>query len=635
MRQTITRRHGISAAAAAAVLAAAVWVAGAARAAEPVVTQSIEPAEIALGSAAQLTVTESGDDTPRLAPPSVPGLDFVAVGQSQRVQSINGVTTSTSSSIYQVIPQQAGIFTIPAAAAGAEPLVLKVTGANGGGGAFQRGGGGGAAQGGGAAHGAAAAPGAASNTSSSGATHLGSDDLAFVRLNLAKHDLYVGESVPVDLEVGMRDGFVASLNGLPTMNGDAFTLNKLSQQPERTEQIIDGKPFTILTWHSLLAAVKPGSLSLTVETPLTVRMRTQPRRMNNPFGDSSLDDFFNDPMFQNFFGGTTEKDITVKSAPMAFNVQALPTADRPADFSGAVGNFKISSELSEPAAAAGDPLTLRMHVTGSGDFDRVNSPMLQNVENWKTYQPTAKFTASDNTGYRGDKTFEQPLVAAQPGTQTLPALSFSFFDPATRRYEVARSAPLSVKILPGSADNSVARAIPSAANPAAAQNRPQKVGLRADQAQSGATQRSLLPLYYQARFLAIPSLLLVAFSGAWGWMRRREINAGDAVAARARATAQSTDALLRQMERAAAAGNAALFFSSARAALATTLCSRWNLAPEDLTLAAIDARLGTRSDVRQVFELADEANYSGGRLEAKDLQRWKQMVLRQMSGAPT
>ncbi|HEY5263536.1 MAG TPA: hypothetical protein VIJ37_00985, partial [Steroidobacteraceae bacterium] len=64
-------------------------------------------------------------------------------------------------------------------------------------------------------------------------------------------------------------------------------------------------------------------------------------------------------------------------------------------------------------------------------------------------------------------------------------------------------------------------------------------------------------------------------------------------------------------------------------------CSRWNLAPEDLTLAAIDARLGTRSDVRRVFELADEANYSGGRLEAKDLQRWKQTVLRQMSGAPT
>ncbi|HEY5264194.1 MAG TPA: hypothetical protein VIJ37_04320, partial [Steroidobacteraceae bacterium] len=85
MRQTITRRHGISAAAAAAVLAAAVWVAGAARSAEPVVTQTIEPPEIALGSAAQLTVTESGDDAPRLAPPSVPGLDFVAVGQSQRV----------------------------------------------------------------------------------------------------------------------------------------------------------------------------------------------------------------------------------------------------------------------------------------------------------------------------------------------------------------------------------------------------------------------------------------------------------------------------------------------------------------------------------------------------------------------
>jgi len=617
MRPNAIRRHGIWAA-----IAAGIFVACAARAAGSV-TQTIEPSEIALGSAAQLTVTASGDGTQRIAPPTVPGLEFVAVGQSQRVQSVNGVTTSTSSTIYQVIPQQAGIFTIPAVARGSEPLVLKVT-AGGGAGASQPGG-----------SGAAAMPRAAPNGSSPGAAHLGSDGLAFVRLNVPKRELYVGESVPVDLQVGMRDGFVASLNGLPTMNGDAFTLNKLSQQPERTEQIIDGKPFTILTWHSLLAAVKPGSLSLTVETPLTVRMRTQSRQMNNPFGDPSLDDFFNDPMFQNFFGGTTEKDITVKSTPMAFAVLALPTQDRPADFSGAVGKFKISSELSEPTATAGDPLTLRMHVTGTGNFDRVNSPMLENVEHWKTYQPTAKFTASDDTGYRGEKTFEQPLVAAQPGAQSLPALSFSYFDPDTRRYEVARSAPLSVKILPGAADSTVARAVPSAPgpSPAAVPGAPQNAGLRSDRVQSGATQHSLLPLYYQPRYLGIPSLLIVAFSGAWVWLRRREIGANGADGARARAAAQAADALLHQIDQATAAGDTALFFRSARSALETTLASRWNLPPEDLTLEAIDARLGDRSEVRRVFELADEANYSGGRVDAKDLQRWKQIVLRQMSGA--
>ncbi len=245
---------------------------------------------------------------------------------------------------------------------------------------------------------------------------------AFVRLRLSKHELYVGETIPIDIQVGMRDGFVASLNGLPTLNGDAFTLNKLSSQPQRGEEIIDGRPYTVLTWHSALAAVKPGELALTIETPLTVRMRTTARPDAGFLGEAGLDDLFNDPMFQNFFGASTEKDITVASAPTAFTVLALPTHDRPADFSGAVGNFSVSSDVSDEKVAAGDPVTLRLRVSGTGNFDRVMTPMLHDVEHWKTYSPTAKFKAEDDIGHRGEKTFEQPLIATQSGMQSLPAV---------------------------------------------------------------------------------------------------------------------------------------------------------------------------------------------------------------------
>ena len=134
--------------------------------------------------------------------------------------------------------------------------------------------------------------------------------------------------MPVKIQVGLRPGLVASLNGLPTLNGDAFTLNKLSAQPEQTQEMIGDTPYTVLTWHSVLAAVKPGDFPLTVETPLTVQMRTAPRRASMPegmFGDTML----NDPFFQSFFGGgTTEKQITVASDPDALTVLALPVAGR-------------------------------------------------------------------------------------------------------------------------------------------------------------------------------------------------------------------------------------------------------------------------------------------------------------------
>ena len=117
-------------------------------------------------------------------------------------------------------------------------------------------------------------------------------------------------------------------------------LNKLSSQPEQTEEVVEGKPYTVLTWHSALAAVKPGDFSLTVETPLTVRMRTAPQRRQcecreGLFDDSLFDDVFNDSFFQDFFGGTTEKQITVASEPDALKVLALPAEGRPAGFGGA------------------------------------------------------------------------------------------------------------------------------------------------------------------------------------------------------------------------------------------------------------------------------------------------------------
>ncbi len=91
--------------------------------------------------------------------------------------------------------------------------------------------------------------------------------------------------------------------------------------------MIDGNPFTLLTWRSVLAAIKPGEYSLTIETPLTIRVRSAPQRRarlpSGLFDDSVFDDMLNDSFFQDFFGGATEKEITVASDPDALKILAL------------------------------------------------------------------------------------------------------------------------------------------------------------------------------------------------------------------------------------------------------------------------------------------------------------------------
>jgi hypothetical protein len=594
----------------------ALFAAGGVLAAAPSVEATIEPSQISLGESAKLTVQTSGSGTLSIALPVVSGLEFRIVGQSRQITIINGATIESTSTIVRVTPEEAGVFTIPGLTPKSPPLVLRVNPSNGG------------------------APSPSPNNSTSPGPNpfvpsassaegirLTADGSAFVRLEVPKHEIYVGESVPAAIQVGMRDGFASSINGLPKLNSGDFTLNNLSLQPERTAKVIDGKPFTVYTWRSLLAAIKPGTFALTFAAPVTVRIRTQPRQ------DSMLDDLLGDPFLQNIFGSAVRKNITVTSPEAAFTVLPLPAPGKPPDFGGAVGAFKITSDISSATNTAGDPLTLRMHVSGAGNFDRVESSMLAGDAHWKTYEPKATFKPVDPSGYRGEKIFEQPVIASLPGAQTIPALSFSYFDPETRRYETARSSPLTVKVSPSSADSGSNEPPPVASAAATAADEAHS-GLRPDHAVGETRVDSLIPPYFQPRFLAVPSVLALLFGGGWIALRRRERNANDVHGKRERARSQMTHAALEQMAAASAARDAAAFFNSARLALQQALGARWQVPPEHITGDDVDTRLesnGDKDDVRQIFTLADEANYSGDDPRVADFARWTELVRRQLA----
>ena len=592
----------------------AAGIVAAASAAAPSVNATLEPSEISVGESSRLSILTSGNGGLSVTLPVVSGLEFRVVGQSRQIQIINGVTLESTSTIVRVTPEVPGIFTIPALSPKSPPLVLRVNPSSGNGSP---------APSNGAPGSAPLVPGGA------GGIRLTPDGAAFVHLGIPKHELYVGESIPVEIQVGMRDGTVASVNGLPTLNSGDFTLNNLSHQPERAARVVDGKPFTVLTWRSLLAAVKPGSFSLTFQTPLTVKIRIRPRQ------DSLLDDLLGDPFLQNFFAATVPKNITVTSPAAMFTVLPLPAQGKPADFGGAVGTFKISSDISSATNTAGDPLTLRMHIDGTGNFDRVDSGMLAADRQWKTYAPKATFKAGDAIGYRGEKIFEQPLIASSSGPHSIPALSFTYFNPDARRYQTARSSSLSVAVSPAAAESAVNQPpTPPAANTAGTNPDASHTGLRPDHAVPDARVDSLIPLYFQPRFLALPSVLALLFGGGWVALRRREHNACDLERNRERARLQLIRTLLQQMAAASAAGDAAAFLNVARSSLQQNWGAHWRIAPEEITIADVTARLQgrDRDDLCQIFALADEANYSGATLKAAEFAHWTQVVRRSFTG---
>ncbi len=126
-----------------------------------------------------------------------------------------------------------------------------------------------------------------------------------------------------------------------------------------------------------------------------------------------------------------------------------------------MGDFTIAATADPTKAAPGDPVTLKVAVSGQGNFDAMGAPTLADTDGWRTYPPTDRFEKSDPIGYSGTKTFEMPLVAQQAQTRT-PVAQFSYFDPAKEKYFTLTTQPVAVEAAAAAPTATAAPAAPTA-----------------------------------------------------------------------------------------------------------------------------------------------------------------------------
>jgi hypothetical protein len=600
------------------------------------VTATIDPADISLGDSTQLTVTVSGG-AEQPAVPRVDGLEIIGVGESTQISIVNGSVTQNSSRTYSITPQRAGKFTIPALQSGdakSEALTLTVEAGSGG-----------VAQvpapqaqpqipqGPGPVVMPPNAPPGQSSTAD--AAPLQQGKYGSIQMTLPKKEFYEGELAPVEIRVLISAEVQPSINDLPQFTSDGFTLNPLSPRPEQTQEMIDGHPYHVLTWHTALTAVKPGNFTLNLSMPITIIVPTRMPDMNDP---DQVDNFMQN--FQNAINAMqgVRKEITLTGSTEALKVLPLPREGRPADFSGAVGMFEVEANASPTHVNAGDPVTLTLAITGHGNFDRVTSDMLSGDANWKSYSAKTKFDAMDGVGYAGTKTFEQPIIPTNSSVHEIPALTFSYFDPDKKQYATCATTPIPISVsgvLPAApAPPVTSSASVAAANPVpATQPAPTGPDLRMNRIEPGSFVATLQPLYLSPVFLAGQALPLVALLGGLAFLRQRR-NALQPDRARLSAAQLAIRQQVEAMDAAMRDQQAGPFFVHARQALQQRYGQQWNMRPEAITVTDLETRLGEAgANARTVFEMADQAVYSDLHIGDADLMQWRQVVVDELAEA--
>ncbi|MBK6833180.1 MAG: protein BatD [Bacteroidetes bacterium] len=266
-----------------------------------------------------------------------------------------------------------------------------------------------------------------------------SNDDVFIRTFVTKKSCYIDEQIVVTQKVysrlnlrGFQNYKMPSYNGFWSQNE-----NQKNKQIELGQENIDGVMYYVAEFtKSYLFPQRAGQLTIEpMEIDCIVRKRSGKQPQN---------------IFEQFFGGGGYEDVVVKakSKAITIDVKALPEKDKPANFSGAVGNFSLKAEISKEKVKANESINLKLSVAGKGNIKITDAPKITFPDGFETYEPKITENYNEGGSFSGTKTYDYLLIPRKPGEFVIKDLDFSYFDPEKKTYVHVPAPEFNISVSP-------------------------------------------------------------------------------------------------------------------------------------------------------------------------------------------
>ena len=255
------------------------------------------------------------------------------------------------------------------------------------------------------------------------ATNVNAENI-FMRTLVSKTKVHEQEVVLLTYKLYFAGVDVAQFTNntrLPEFKG--FLKQELEISEIQTElEHYNGRNYqTAVIYRTLLFPQRSGDIVIDpaqFEAVLRVQNRAQVR--------SIFDDFFNSYT-------TVAKPLTAPS--VTIHVSELP-AGKPASFSGGVGQFSISSRISNTELQANEAVTLTITIQGAGNMKLLKTPTVDWPEGFEVYDPKVTNNFKNSVaGVSGIKTIEYLAIPRAGGTYTIPPIDFAYYDTQTDTYK--------------------------------------------------------------------------------------------------------------------------------------------------------------------------------------------------------
>ena len=323
------------------------------------------------------------------------------------------------------------------------------------------------------------------------------------------------------------------------------------------------------------------------------------------------------------------KPQVLRSKPIQIEVLPLPEMGKPENFGGTVGNFKLRVSVDKKEVEVGEPITLRMKISGAGNVKSVGKPTLPELKDFRIYDSgSSENISKKNYLVQGVKTYEMVLIPKKAGKYNLPPLEFPFFEPKTKSYKTLRSEPILITALPG------AQISPTEM----AQLSKQEIGhaikdIRYIKLSTSQLKNQGDHLYKNPLFLFFQLIPLLAFAISWRYQKHQEKLNSDVGYARMRRAHKFAKKRLGRARKLISTEKSKEFYSEVAKAMIGYVGDKLNLPAYGLTKDKIEFELSSRGiekekidNLLKLLDSCDYARFAPGLSEVAEMKKFLSLV---------
>lgn len=283
-----------------------------------------------------------------------------------------------------------------------------------------------------------------SGASSIGSTQRVTGESVFVRTIVSKANIYEQEAILVTYKLyTLLD--VAQFTGvkLPDFNGFLKQDIQQSQNKQLSAETYKGRNYgTVVLYQAILFPQHSGNIEIG-KASFTALLRLQNKAQVRS-------------IFDDFFDSYTNVERTLTAPAVTVRVNQLPLANKPATFSGAVGNFNLTASLSNDNLKTNEAATIKVMISGNGNMKLLKNPEIKFPDGFEIYDPKVdnKFNTGSG-GVSGTKTIEYMFIPRRSGKYDIPSAELSYFDLNSKTYRTLRTPAYKINVTKGAGGEAV------------------------------------------------------------------------------------------------------------------------------------------------------------------------------------